>query len=640
MQNSDKPERMPNVPPFVQFVCANVPMVFDDSLSYYEALCALWKYVQGMTDVINNNATLEEEYIEKFDLLEKFVNEYFDNLDVQEEINNKLDEMVEDGTLEDIMSRLVDTKLDYYLVDNTWDQSDIQALFDSTRAKIIEFKDGTYDFTSTFRLNSNTKIILNNAVINSGHRHLFYNFKDSDTSVTGYNGNHNIQIIGGKINGDISFIHGKNILLKDISFYHVENDHCMEICACKNVIVDGCTFEGVKTQTEDRQYVENVQIENATHTAFPWLADETATYDNTGCENVTVQNCEFKQTDIITYQFYTAIGGHTHVDDYPHYNVVIKNNKITNSISNAIRFQNVTRICIEGNIISDTTYANSNGGIQLQDGCDNVIIKDNTITGFTSSQIYIANGTDGAIITNNIFKDMTTQIDDTEPNVIICRQVNDLKINNNTFSGNIGGIVYQLAQNNGVQSNCIEFIGNVITNVPTVTDIYYYRLRIYNAKKIVFADNIFNENQTDGYLLRLHEDVTQAIVKNNIRSTNLNKIVIANGYVGSYADVYDVMFDAYSGNTTTITNQSMAYDYAQFNKAILIYGDGAQCNVREVRAFSPMTKLDARTTLMAVCTTASDTPEKSAITFNSDAGHTISLTSPTLKIRHIYFMNE
>lgn len=104
MEN-DTPRRMPNTPPFVKFVCANVPMVFDDSLSYYEALCALWKYVQGMTDVINNNATLEEEYIEKFNELKSYVENYFDNLDVQEEINNKLDAMAEDGTLEEIASR-------------------------------------------------------------------------------------------------------------------------------------------------------------------------------------------------------------------------------------------------------------------------------------------------------------------------------------------------------------------------------------------------------------------------------------------------------------------------------------------------------------------------------------------------------
>ena len=102
--NEDKPSVMPPVPPFVRFVASAVPMVFDDSLSYYEALCALWKYVSDMTDVINNNATLEEEYIEKFNELKSFVDNYFDNLDVQEEINNKLDDMVEDGTLQELIN--------------------------------------------------------------------------------------------------------------------------------------------------------------------------------------------------------------------------------------------------------------------------------------------------------------------------------------------------------------------------------------------------------------------------------------------------------------------------------------------------------------------------------------------------------
>lgn len=104
---NDKPERMPNVPPFVRFVASAVPMVFDNSLSYYEALCALWKYLQDMADVVNNNATLEEEFIDKVNELETYVNTYFDNLDVQEEINNKLDDMAEAGTLQEIITSYI-----------------------------------------------------------------------------------------------------------------------------------------------------------------------------------------------------------------------------------------------------------------------------------------------------------------------------------------------------------------------------------------------------------------------------------------------------------------------------------------------------------------------------------------------------
>ena len=97
--NPEEVQKQPPVPPFVQFCCAAIPQVFDDSLSYYEALCAMWKYLNDTVNVINNNATITEEQLEAYKELESYVEHYFDNLDVQQEINNKLDQMVEDGTL-------------------------------------------------------------------------------------------------------------------------------------------------------------------------------------------------------------------------------------------------------------------------------------------------------------------------------------------------------------------------------------------------------------------------------------------------------------------------------------------------------------------------------------------------------------
>lgn len=44
-----------------------------------------------------------ENYIQEFDNLYTYVHDYFDNLDVQEEINNKLDQMLEDGVLQEIV---------------------------------------------------------------------------------------------------------------------------------------------------------------------------------------------------------------------------------------------------------------------------------------------------------------------------------------------------------------------------------------------------------------------------------------------------------------------------------------------------------------------------------------------------------
>lgn len=50
-----------------------------------------------------------EEYIGKFNELHDYVYYYFDNLDVQEEINNKLDAMAETGDLENIIAAYLDT---------------------------------------------------------------------------------------------------------------------------------------------------------------------------------------------------------------------------------------------------------------------------------------------------------------------------------------------------------------------------------------------------------------------------------------------------------------------------------------------------------------------------------------------------
>jgi beta-lactamase superfamily II metal-dependent hydrolase len=58
--------------------------------------------VERFEGVVNGTV---EDYIEKFNDLHDYVMDYFDNLDVQEEINNKLDKMVEDGTFDDLLEK-------------------------------------------------------------------------------------------------------------------------------------------------------------------------------------------------------------------------------------------------------------------------------------------------------------------------------------------------------------------------------------------------------------------------------------------------------------------------------------------------------------------------------------------------------
>ena len=85
---------------FTNYIFKTIPLAFDESMSYYETLCGILSLLKTQEEVINNNA---DAIIE----LESFVNNYFDNLDVQNEINNKLDEMALDGTLADIIAQYI-----------------------------------------------------------------------------------------------------------------------------------------------------------------------------------------------------------------------------------------------------------------------------------------------------------------------------------------------------------------------------------------------------------------------------------------------------------------------------------------------------------------------------------------------------
>ena len=94
---------------FTKYIAKTLPLAFDESMSYYECLCALLEYLNEtiVPDINNTNDGLSE--LQGFYLdLQNYVNEYFDNLDVQQEINNKLDEMTESGELTEIIKNYVD----------------------------------------------------------------------------------------------------------------------------------------------------------------------------------------------------------------------------------------------------------------------------------------------------------------------------------------------------------------------------------------------------------------------------------------------------------------------------------------------------------------------------------------------------
>lgn len=98
--------------PFKWFVLENFPFIEEDfdSLTSYGLWCKLKQYFDKIAHNVNEMGLEVQKLSEAFSALEKYVNNYFDNLDVQEEINNKLDDMVESGTLQEIISSYLNSK--------------------------------------------------------------------------------------------------------------------------------------------------------------------------------------------------------------------------------------------------------------------------------------------------------------------------------------------------------------------------------------------------------------------------------------------------------------------------------------------------------------------------------------------------
>ena len=82
-----------------------LPAVYDDSLSYYEQLAKLVAKLNEAIDSINEIGSGFDELKTLYTELKNYVDHYFDNLDVQSEINNKLDTMAANGTLDKIINQ-------------------------------------------------------------------------------------------------------------------------------------------------------------------------------------------------------------------------------------------------------------------------------------------------------------------------------------------------------------------------------------------------------------------------------------------------------------------------------------------------------------------------------------------------------
>lgn len=127
------------LPPFKSWLASNIPAVYDNTMTYYEELCALIKYLQDVViPALNHNAKAVTTISTAVEQLKKYVEDYFKNLDVQEEINNKLDQMAADGTLQEIITAYLEANVTWTF-DTVEDMQSASNLVTGSYAKTLGY---------------------------------------------------------------------------------------------------------------------------------------------------------------------------------------------------------------------------------------------------------------------------------------------------------------------------------------------------------------------------------------------------------------------------------------------------------------------------------------------------------------------
>lgn len=180
-----------HIPKFRRFVLQNFPFIEQDfdALTDYELICKVVEYLNSVitsqneviaevgrfeTDVTNQINTFETNVNNEintfetnitndfnrleglFNELQSFVDNYFENLDVQEEINNKLDEMAEDGTLQEIITQYINSTA-LWMFDNVAGMKLATNLINGSYAKTLGFYDKNDKGGSYYKIRTKTE---------------------------------------------------------------------------------------------------------------------------------------------------------------------------------------------------------------------------------------------------------------------------------------------------------------------------------------------------------------------------------------------------------------------------------------------------------------------------------------------------
>ena len=450
-----------NLSPFKWFVLENFPFIEADfdALTEWQLFCKLGKEINKIIDSQNIVGEQAENLTNAFNNLKNYVDNYFDNLDVQEEINNKLNAMVEDGTLQEIMASYLNSKA-VFGFDTVADMKQATNLIDGSFASTYGYYSindggaGKYkirivntndiiDEGSIIRINDTLVAeLINNKIVNVKQFGAKTDGISDDTSYINNAIKYLARNNGGTLEGiknTTSLIDNTIYLLDKITYlftnYTLKGNGNNTIMITGKYDVD--SNELIETYSMGEHFVEsaggyiNVILDGAIIT--------NAKYGIKGfglCYNSIIQNCKF-DNNITEYA----------IDSWYDWGLRIFNNKF-NSPINLLNF--IDWVVIDGNEFEGMIIQEKNYGIKLSGSHSCKIVSN----GFHNMQygIIMANEIHNTEISNNHFEGNDSSIFNNGTNSII----QNVYIHNNWFFTTLNtdyAIDFKSLQNSKIEYN-------------------------------------------------------------------------------------------------------------------------------------------------------------------------------------------
>lgn len=596
MANLNELHPINSLKPFTRFCCTigNLPSSYLVSLTYEEQLLWLCDYLQNtVIPSVNNNADAVTELQNLFVQLKTYVDNYFVNLDVQNEINAKLDSMAESGELESILTNY--TKISkVYKTTEEMIQDKTLKINQTTRtlgySLVNDGGDGNFIITNIQKTNKYQIKLSNNLFAELINLQSFKQLGKFNTtiSIDEFNlmnsniidlENNTLSLTNTLILENKTIKNGKITMGTAQSL--IEPTYNTALLIKSNVNIDNIEFNEIDayyTILSDRQS-KNINITNCKfiNNAFACVVFDVEN------ENIKVDNCYFDGikytvTSSLLYRYFIATGSKYTKKENINYNFSIRNAQFINNILKnnplweGIDTHGGENIIIKNNIIENCQtgiMANCSDNILDNMSHKNLIIENNIINGSKNiSRTGIIVGGTSNIMCENVKIINNTINKSSENNVnfgsIKINYIKNFVISNNKITESIiQGINLGTKSINGIIKN------NYVENETTSP----IRQNGYAIINIDIINNIFNGKGKclQGFYNPLsgrgkfENNIIYGCTDNNSINYPVNFNKCYNGQSNSYVNKDDILYDIVTNSPLKVTSNYFALGKSEFN---------------------------------------------------------------------------